>query len=434
MTQDITSILKNLPSLPGVYRYYGIGDNVLYVGKAKNLKNRVSQYFQNNKLIDNPRLQTMVSQIERVEYTTVNTEKEALILEANLIYNLQPKYNVLLKDDRSYLYIRISNNQLKTQNLKLDNEFESHQTGVTTIDLNSTIDLSSLPKITLTRRKYDKNSDYFGPYTKKFGIVNVLRVLRSIFPFCEKVGAKADLTRESKACCQYFQLKQCDGICCGKETAEQYLNKIGQIKKVLSGETDSVKIWIKNKIGQAIAINNYELAGLWRDRLNLLDDVIANQQIVLPQPQDLDIISLIHEKDKSGLAIASVFIQNIREGKIINLNNFIMSGTENELEEEKEEIETGIKIKNQIENDNLIFKDDYSLDGNASKTENQNFSQQINFNLVDSLDLSDKIAIKLSSSNTQIQNFVQTFLVNYYSEQAYKPEILLQVYENAAKL
>jgi excinuclease ABC subunit C len=263
MPPQIASILKNLPSLPGVYRYYGIGDNVLYVGKAKNLKHRVSQYFQNNKLEGNPRLQTMVSQIERIEYTTVKTEKEALILEANLIYNLQPKYNVLLKDDRSYLYVRISNNNLFVKNAKTG--LESSSDKITFVPDN--LSLYDLPRITLARRKYDKNSDYFGPYTKKYGIVNVLRILRSIFPYCEKVGVKAEWTKESKTCCHYFQLKQCDGICCGKETVEQYLSKIGQIKKVLAGETDSVKVWIKVKIGEAIGVNNYELAGLWRDRL-----------------------------------------------------------------------------------------------------------------------------------------------------------------------
>lgn len=390
MPPQIASILKNLPSLPGVYRYYGIGDNVLYVGKAKNLKNRVSQYFQKNKLDGNARLQTMVSQIERVEYTTVKTEKEALILEANLIYNLQPKYNVLLKDDRSYLYVRISNKFVKPQ-------IESVLESVTFISDRTT--LYDLPKITLTRRKYDKNSDYFGPYTKKFGIVNVLRVLRSIFPYCEKVGVKAQWTKDNKTCCHYYQLKQCDGICCGKETIAQYLNKTDQIKKVLAGETDSVKEWIKIKINEAITLNNYELAGLWRDRVNLLDDVIANQQIVLPQPQDLDIISLIHEKDSSGLAIASVFIQNIREGKIINLNNFIMSGTENELEDDNQESTINSPYLGDDKTENF--------DGN-----------------------NEAVKVKKTNQTNQIQNFVQTFLVNYYSEQAHKPEILLQVYEN----
>jgi excinuclease ABC subunit C len=389
MPPQIANILKNLPNLPGVYRYYGAADNALYVGKAKNLKNRVSQYFQNNKLDSNPRLQTMVAQIERLEYTIVNTEKEALILEANLIYNLQPKYNVLLKDDRSYLYVRISENKNN-----FSDSFKRGSSHFAQGDSATETDLSNLPKITLTRRKYDKNSDYFGPYTKKFGIVNVLRMLRTIFPYCENAGVK-NLGKP----CHYYQLKQCDGICCDKETVANYNSKIDQIKKVLSGETEQVKTWLKTKIGEAIAINNFELAGLWRDRMNILDEVIENQQIILPQPQNLDIITLIHETDISGLAIASVFIQNIREGKIINLNNFIMSGTTDEITGENED---------------------------AINTDNKNSllqkGRQATSNEI--LDSNNK-----SNSDT-VQNFVQTFLVNYYSEQAYKPEILLQVYEN----
>jgi excinuclease ABC subunit C len=414
MPPQIANILKNLPSQPGVYRYYGAGDNVLYVGKAKNLKNRVSQYFQNNKLDGNQRLQTMVSQIERIEYTTVKTEKEALILEANLIYNLQPKYNVLLKDDRSYLYVRISGSNFVAaspalpfevdKNAKPELDFESGSSRVAQDD-GLVLNLEHLPKITLTRRKYDKNSDYFGPYTKKFGIVNVLRVLRTIFPYCENAGAKSESIFMGKPC-HYVQLRQCDGICCGKETPQQYLAKIQQIKKVLSGETDQVKLWLKNKISEALELENYQLAGLWRDRINMLDEVIENQQIILPQPQNLDIITLIHETDISGLAIASVFIQNIREGKIINLNNFIMSGTQDRMEEEIfEEI-----LGNKFDGSEIQL-----LRGGSE---------------ADGVDDTSKSEIEKSFQKSSIHNFIQTFLVNYYSEQNYKPEILLQVYEN----
>jgi excinuclease ABC subunit C len=418
MPPQIANILKNLPSQPGVYRYYGAGDNVLYVGKAKNLKNRVSQYFQNNKLDGNQRLQTMVSQIERIEYTTVKTEKEALILEANLIYNLQPKYNVLLKDDRSYLYVRISGNQKveaasmsplrwtgnATKNAKPELDFESGSSRVAQDD-GLVLNLEHLPKITLTRRKYDKNSDYFGPYTKKFGIVNVLRVLRTIFPYCENAGAKSESNFLGKPC-HYVQLRQCDGICCGKETPQQYLAKIQQIKKVLSGETDQVKLWLKNKISEALELENYQLAGLWRDRINMLDEVIENQQIILPQPQNLDIITLIHETDISGLAIASVFIQNIREGKIINLNNFIMSGTQDQMEEEIFEEILGNKSDGS-EIHLLRGGSEADVVGHVTETKTLKINPDIS-----------------------IQTFIQTFLVNYYSEQSYKPEILLQVYEN----
>jgi excinuclease ABC subunit C len=417
MPPQIANILKNLPSQPGVYRYYGAGDNVLYVGKAKNLKNRVSQYFQNNKLEGNQRLQTMVSQIERVEYTTVKTEKEALILEANLIYNLQPKYNVLLKDDRSYLYVRISGNQKveattvspfrQDENAKpeLDTDMGSFAGAQDDNPIMGFLDLTNLPKITLTRRKYDKNSDYFGPYTKKFGIVNVLRVLRTIFPYCENAGTKTDSKSFGKPC-YYVQLRQCDGVCCGRETPEQYLAKIQQIKKVLSGETDEVKLWLKNKISEALELQNYQLAGLWRDRINMLDEVIENQQIILPQPQNLDIITLIHETDISGLAIASVFIQNIREGKIINLNNFIMSGTQDQMEEEIFEADNKNSSDKRLDGEIPLLEKGWQAkpDGVLSRDRHSN--------------------------SDSIQNFIQSFLVNYYSEQSYKPEILLQVYEN----
>jgi excinuclease ABC subunit C len=421
MPPDIVTILKNLPQLPGVYRYYGAEDNVLYVGKAKNLKNRVSQYFQNNKLDGNQRLQTMVSQIERIEYTIVKTEKESLILEANLIYSLQPKYNVLLKDDRSYLYVRISGNDLNSN--KKESYIDKDNGSITNIanfdltNVEAKVSLESLPKITLTRRKYDKSSNYYGPYTKKFGIVNVLRVLRTIFPYCENAGSKFDFKHLGKPC-HYVQLRQCDGVCCGKETPEQYLSKIKQIQKILSGETDEVKEWIKTKIAEAIAIDNYQLAGLWRDRINMLDEVIDNQQIILPQPQNLDIITLIHETDISGLAIASVFIQNIREGKIINLNNFIMSGTK----DIEDEIENKAKTNNF---ETLSDSGDLSL-----------LNSEINFLKENSpqspVDNTQELGLQNSQSNSfQIQNFIQTFLVNYYSEQAYKPEILLQVFENS---
>jgi excinuclease ABC subunit C len=301
---QIQNILKNLPHEPGVYRFYGMADNLLYIGKAKNLKNRVSSYFQTSRHEDNIRLQNMVSQIERVDYTVVKNEKESLILEANLIHNLQPKYNIQLKDDKSYLYVRISNQ-------------------------------GDWSNITLTRRRYDKKSQYFGPYTKKYGISNLLRVLRIIFPYCDKSAI------DGKPC-YYVQLKQCDGICCARESLEDYQVKIDQISKVLSGQTREVETWLKGKMLEAIEINNFELAGLWRDRVKLLDEVVSDQKIILLQEQDLDIVTILIKVDSkkqsennleneetinsNNLTVAAAFVQNIRAGKMINLSNFILSG------------------------------------------------------------------------------------------------------------
>lgn len=286
---ELNIILKNLPPSPGVYRYIGSGNQILYIGKAKSLKNRVSSYFQNS-TAKTERMILMISQIDKIEYTVVGTEKEALILEANLIHSLQPRFNVLLKDDRSFLYVRSSR--------------------------------GPIPSIFLTRRKYDPNSKYFGPYTKKFAISELIRTLRIIFPFCQN-----RIPTPGKPC-NYVAIKQCGGICCGRENIFEYMAKIEQIENILRGKKNIAIDWIQNKIKEAVSISNYELAALWRDKINLLDDTITDQKIVLKNPIDIDLITLCVKIEKDGLILGSVFVQNIRAGKIVNLNNFILNGNQ----------------------------------------------------------------------------------------------------------
>jgi excinuclease ABC subunit C len=297
---ELRQTVSNLPHKPGVYRYYGEGGDLLYIGKAKDLKNRVSSYFQQGRP-KNQRLTLMISQIRKIEYTVVSSERESIILEANLIHQLQPKYNIQLKDDRSYLYVRFHNRD-------------------------------PIPTISLTRRKYDPSSDYFGPYTKRVGIWNTLRTLRTIFPYCQ------EKTLQSRPC-MYVGIKQCDGICVGQESKSDYLNKLAQIKKVLQGNTEEVEEFINQKIMEAVKIQNYELAALWRDRLIILKDTIVNQKVILPEPTDLDIVTLIFKSDNQGLEIGSVFVQTIRSGKMVNVNNFLLTGS-SDSEEQNQSLET----------------------------------------------------------------------------------------------
>jgi excinuclease ABC subunit C len=278
----IKATLKNIPEKPGVYRYYGIEDELLYIGKAKNLKKRVSSYFQNKP--HNERMTMMISLIVRIEYTVVANERESLILEANLIHNLQPRYNILLKDDKNYVYVRITNDPI--------------------------------PNITFTRRKFDPKSKYYGPYTKKFGIMQTLRTLRSIFPYCNERFPQ-------KKACNYVGIRQCEGICVGEESQADYRARIQQIERVLSGKTDQVKEFIDSKIAAAIKLENFELAALWRDRWNMLKDTVDDQKIILPQPIDLDLISaVLHLED----GMAGVTVQSIRGGKILNVHSYLLSG------------------------------------------------------------------------------------------------------------
>jgi excinuclease ABC subunit C len=286
-------VIKTIPHKPGVYRYYSMNEELLYVGKAKDLKNRVSSYFQEGRP-KNERLTLMISQIDRIEYTVVKSEKESLILEANLINSLQPKYNVLLKDDKNYIYVRITNDPI--------------------------------PGIFFARRKYDPNSQYYGPYTKKTGIINVLRTLRTIFPYCQERFPQ-------KRACNYVSIKQCGGICVGLEDKNTYTDRLNNIKNILEGKINIVENYLNEKIQESASAGNYELAALWRDKKHILEDTITDQKIILPDPQDVDLISLVIKENETGLQIGSVFVQNIRDGKVINVSNFLLSGTE---EEEKE--------------------------------------------------------------------------------------------------
>lgn len=284
----LKTIIKSIPHKSGVYRYYDTSKNLLYIGKAKDLKNRVGSYFQDS-LDMSTRIRLMVSQIESIEYSLVNSDKEAILMEANLIHSLQPRYNILLKDDKSYSYVRVTRDPI--------------------------------PSVYLTRRKYDPNSRYFGPFTRQFAISDVLRTLRIIFPFCleKKPTGKP---------CNYVSIKQCDGICCGWEEIEIYNERMEQLVNVLSGRTDIAVDWIKARMQVAVEKGNFALASLWRDKIRLLVDTIADQKVVLPQSQDIDIITLVTKADTEGMQYGSVYLQNIRGGKIANVNNFLMTGTE----------------------------------------------------------------------------------------------------------
>jgi excinuclease ABC subunit C len=284
--KKFTNILQNLPKLPGVYRYYDEKDNLLYIGKAKNLKNRVSSYFNGQPC--NERTALMISLIFRIEYTEVKTEKEALILEASLINNLQPKYNVKLKDDKSFVYIEYTKND-------------------------------PIPGFFIVRRKENTSSTYFGPFINQKQIENYLKILRLAFPFCsnriKNIGK-----------CKYCSIGQCNGICYNNETKENYLENNQRIISVLQGKTKVVIEYLKSKINKSVEDQNYTLAAFYRDHLNNIDSLAQKQRIVLPQPQDFDLINLVYEENSDGSILGSFFVNQCREGQVVNVYNSIMEG------------------------------------------------------------------------------------------------------------
>jgi excinuclease ABC subunit C len=285
--QDFKKIIQDLPNEPGVYRYYDKKNNLLYIGKAKSLKKRVSSYFQNSKS-HNQRITLMVSLIASIEYTQVKTEKEALILEANLINNLQPKYNVALKDDKSYIFIEYTKSD-------------------------------PIPGFFLVRRKENIGSQYYGPYTNTKEVTEVMKILRTIFPFCQERYIRTKP-------CQYCSIKQCLGICTDKEDKESYLNRNKHILAILNGKIKEAQDFLKEKISNVIHSGNYELAGYYRDKLILLENISEKQKIVLKVCEDIDLINLVYQRYADGDLIGSFFVQQIRDGRIINVFNSIMAG------------------------------------------------------------------------------------------------------------
>lgn len=291
--EKFRDIISKIPHKPGVYRYYSESKELLYVGKAKDLRNRVSSYFQESR-VHNQRTYIMVNQIYAIEYTIVETEKEALLLEANLIYSLQPRFNILLKDEQNYLYTRFTYGD-------------------------------EIPTVQVERKKTSPKYTYYGPFFSRFRIEQVLRTLRMIFPYCGK-------RKFDGRPCEYVAIGQCDGICMQKEGLESYQEKLRQIENIFQGKTEEATQFIERKMLSAIQDQNFELAGFWRDRKNLLEAMFqrnfSDQKMVLPAPDTLDIITLVVEREVDGNSLGSVFVQSIRNGKMVNVNNFLLTGSE----------------------------------------------------------------------------------------------------------
>ena len=280
--------IEALPPKPGVYQFKNTDGKIIYVGKAQNLRNRVRQYFQKSRSVD-LRIDAMVSKIVDVELTVTDTEIEALILEANLIKQLKPRYNVLLKDDKSYPYIVITK--------------------------------EPFPRLYVTRRKIP-GFRYFGPYTDVKSMRSALKIVRDIFMVR---SCSLDLTEESiknnkfKVCLDYH-IKKCEGPCEGYVSQEHYNMLIEQAAQVLRGKTKNVIDSLKKEMDALADASRFEEAAKIRDRMNALHVYSEKQKILDPTETDRDIISLVSKEDD---ACAVIF--KVREGKMIGSQHLYLA-------------------------------------------------------------------------------------------------------------
>lgn len=297
----VAQTLEGLPSKPGCYLMKDQKGRVLYVGKAINLRSRVRSYFQPSAQ-HSLKTTKMLAQVADVEWIVVDSELEALILEMTLIKRHRPKYNVRLKDDKRYPYIKV------------------HWS-------------DPFPKVTVTRRLRDDGSRYYGPYTSVWAVHQTLDVLRRIFPYltCDRV-----ITGEDHRACLYFDIKLCTGPCIGAVDKETYRSMIQDLCRFLEGHTGPIVERLEENMQQASEDLEFERAAAIRDQLAAIEKVVEGQKVVSQQKIDSDVIAFAREQ---GDACVQVFF--IRAGRLIGREYFVLEGTDEA--EESEILESFLK-------------------------------------------------------------------------------------------
>ncbi len=293
---DLEEELKKLPARPGVYIMHDSHDDIIYVGKAISLKNRVRQYFQSSRNLS-PKIASMVPKIARFEYIVTDSELEALVLECNLIKEHRPKYNTMLKDDKTYPYIRVTVNE-------------------------------PYPRIMMTRKMKKDGSRYFGPYTSSLAVKDTIELLRKIYKIR---SCNRSLPKEigKGRPCLYHHMGQCQAPCQDYISRENYRENISGALSFLSGNYKEVAQMLQNKMQEASDAMEFEKAIEYRDLLNSVHQIAQKQKITSAQMDDRDVIAFARAKDE---AVVQVFF--IRGGKLIGREHFYLTGVENETHSE----------------------------------------------------------------------------------------------------
>lgn len=292
---DINEELKKLPTCPGVYMHKDRLGTVIYVGKAVNLRNRVRQYFRNSSQ-HSPKVRSMVSNIAEFDYITCGTEMEALILECNLIKKYMPKYNILLKDDKTYPYIEVT----------MSEEF---------------------PRVIRTREVKRDENRYFGPYSDSTAVWRILKMIDEMYPL--KKCSTLHFPENTRPCLNYF-IGKCKGICVGKADREEYLEMIWDILGILGGKDAGVIRKLEGKMMEASDALKYEEAAKYRDYIRALRSLSEKQRATMVREHDIDILIPIRTHHNQIVAQ-----YRVREGKMIGREIIYMN---DETESTREEL------------------------------------------------------------------------------------------------
>ena len=290
---DIKAELKKLPDSPGVYIMHDKADNIIYVGKAVNLKRRVSSYFQTRPR--SPKIEKMISLIDHFEYIMVESEMEAFVLECNLIKENRPKYNTMLMDDKTYPFVKIT-------------LFEKY------------------PKITLTRHHEKDGAKYYGPYTNVTALKEILKMFRKLYGYrtCNKKLDGQSVERP----CLYHQVGECMGPCSGNVDPEEYRKGIDEIAGFFEGDSSSVKKNLKEKMLKCSENMEFEQAAAYRDMLQNVEELSQTQRVTAGFEMNRDVIGIALKDYK-----AVVQILFIRSGKMVGREHYLLEAESDDKKE-----------------------------------------------------------------------------------------------------
>ncbi len=276
--------IKSLPSLPGVYQYYDIDGKILYVGKAKNLRKRVASYF--TKKHENGKTRVLVKKIASIKHIVVETESDALLLENNLIKKYQPRYNVLLKDDKTYPWICIKKEPFS--------------------------------RVFLTRKLIKDGSDYFGPFTSVRTSRALLSLIKELYPLrtCNYKLSPENIENKKYKICLEYHIKNCKGACEGKQSEQDYKGDIAEIKNILKGNFKSALQKFETLMHDFASRSEFEEAHKIKEKLESLVNYQAKSTIINPKITDVDVFSIISDE-----TVAYINYMKISNGAIIQSNN-----------------------------------------------------------------------------------------------------------------
>lgn len=265
---DIQSQLKNLPDQPGVYQFFDKEDSIIYIGKAKNLRKRISSYFSKNKY-ESYKIKILVDRIADLKYVVVNSESDALLLENNLIKKYQPRYNILLKDDKTFPWICIKN--------------------------------EPFPRVFSTRNVINDGSSYYGPYTSAYAVKVLLNLIRQLYQLrtCKFTLSEENISSSKFRVCLEYHIGNCLGPCEQLQSAEEYDESIQQIRQIIKGNLNEVIGYLKKEMRKHADAFRFEDANLFKEKIEILSRYQAKSTIVNPKIHNVDVFSIVSEEKEA---------------------------------------------------------------------------------------------------------------------------------------